>query len=221
MESATCVTANLKNPETWKSELWSPQLYGFMVSMDRQNPPNRYLVDLGTLSLVGSSHIKMRQVCFWSWLHECSVIVWPTLAGKTQNQTLRTLQTIWEFHGVATCIQVLDWREIHRTSTLQHGPFFKWSGLPCVDPFDSTKCLPWGNHPAKCSAIFRSLNCPTRLANHAYKALSYDVADLPSGVPKKPQLQQVTNETCQSKLWQGAGFRPSQLRPHLSLVATS
>ena len=100
--------------------------------------PNRYLVDLGTLSLVGRSHIKYSNFVFGRDImsHECSVIVWPTLAGKTRNKTLRTLQSIWEFHGVATCVQLLDWQEIHRNFTLQHGPFFE----------RSTKCLPRGNH---------------------------------------------------------------------------
>lgn len=153
MESAT----KLRQDHMKSERAFEPstlQLYGIHGP---SKSPNRYLVDLGTLSLVGRSHIKYSNFFFGRDImsRECSVIVWPTLAGKTQNKTLRTLQSIWEFHGVATCVQLLDWQEIHRNSF-------------------------HGETTAKRS-----------VANHAYKALSYDIADLPASVSKKPQLQQV------------------------------
>lgn len=64
--------------------------------------PNRYLVDLGTLSLVGRSHINMQQVGFWSWHHE-SWALCDCLTNAGRQNTKHNTENPAKHLGISRC----------------------------------------------------------------------------------------------------------------------
>ena len=164
--------------------LWYP----WTVKIPQQIPCRSRNAFLG-----GLVAYKIQQLRFWSWHHE-SWMLCDCLTNTGRQNAKQNTENPAKHLGISRCRYLCSTSWLARNSLKFHTSawtFFWAIRSPMCRSLWIHQMSSTGKPPQNALLFSGYLYCPTRLANHAYKALSYDIADLPASVSKKPQLQQV------------------------------